>query len=90
MVQVERAFPVIPLSAQVVFNLAEHARRGVQVMRVFGFFNGNGTVRAALIGVATAGGRGGGGADGLHALPLAHQQRPSVPSIAPPQWRCMP
>ncbi|KAK9827642.1 hypothetical protein WJX81_002329 [Elliptochloris bilobata] len=28
---------------QVVFNLAEHARRGVQVMRVFFFFNGNGT-----------------------------------------------
>ena len=30
---------------QVVFNLAEHAKRGVQVMRVFFFFNGNGTVR---------------------------------------------
>ena len=40
--------PPIEARAQVVFNLAEHARRGVQVMRVFGFFNGNGTVRAAL------------------------------------------
>jgi len=42
------ATPPIEARAQVVFNLAEHARRGVQVMRVFGFFNGNGTVRAAL------------------------------------------
>ena len=34
------------MRTQVVYNLAEHAKRGVQVMRVFFFFNGNGTVRA--------------------------------------------
>ena len=36
------------MGTQVVYNLAEHAKRGVQVMRVFFFFNGNGTVRACF------------------------------------------